>query len=297
MIAFVHGPDAALARAAVARLASEHDPDGSTTSTFDARETPLPHLVVAAGSAGFFGAGRVVIVRDLIGRSRKADGVEPVDGRGGAIDVGPLFAVVPPENLLILHEPALASVPAAVRKAAPPDMIAIAGEPPRGRELIAWLRTAAADAGGSIAPGAAQLLAASLYPQTWASKPNNPRYDRPPDLDLLRGQIETLALYAHPNPVSEAHVRELTPGMPDERIFRFMEAAAAGDVAAAATELERLLLAGEEPAKLAAQVFGQIELGAIAAAARGQDPARVGREIGLSNPNQMVAIARTQRGG
>ncbi|MBA3414021.1 MAG: hypothetical protein H0U10_02200 [Chloroflexia bacterium] len=295
MIVLVHGPDAAIARGNVADLVRASDPEDANTSTFDGKETPLPQIISAAGSAGFFGSGRVVVVRDLMSRAR--GGKNPSDdaeemGQPGALDLGPLFAVVPPENLLILVDPALAAVPAAVRKAAPKDVRVISGEPPRGRDLIGWIVRAATEAGGEIDAAAAKLLVESLYPQTWATKPNNPRYDRPPDLDLLRSRVETLLLFAHPAPIGVTHVRALTDGAPDDRIFRFVEAAAAGNLRVAMAELEALLLAGEEPAKLMAQVFGQVELGAVAEAGGRIDPAAIGRQIGLSNPAQMTAIAR-----
>jgi DNA polymerase III delta subunit len=298
VIYLIHGPDAASARQAAEEAARRHDPDGANTSRFDAAETSLSQIVIAAGSAGFFGPGRVVLVRDLMSKAkgRTAAGGDEESSSTGSLDLAPLFAGTPPENILILVDPALGSVPAAVKRAGK-DATIIGCEPPRGRDLIRWAVSAARESGGEISEDGARELIASLYPQTWQAKPSNPRYDRPPDLDLLRTRIETLVLFAHPEPVSQQHVRSLVEGAPDDRIFAFVEAAANGDIAAAARQLEQLLAAGEEPAKLAAQVFSQIELGAIAGAAAGRDPADAGRQIGLSNPNQLTAISRSRRGG
>ncbi len=298
MIVLVHGPDAAIVRGAVADLVRGHDPEGANTSAFDGKDTSLAQIIAAAGSAGFFGVGRVVVVRDLMGRARggKSATDEGDDmPQPGAIDLAPLFAVVPPENLLILVDPALSSVPASVKKAAPKAVRVIAGEPPRGRDLIGWIVRAATEAGGEIDAAAAKLLVESLYPQTWTTKPSNPRYDRPPDLDLLCSRVETLVLYAHPDPAGSPHVRELIEGAPVDRIFRFVEAASTGDLRVAVGELEELLLAGEEPAKLLAQVFGQVELGAVAEVGARVDPAEIGRQLGLGNPAQMTAVARGRR--
>lgn len=300
MIVLVHGPDAASARAKVAAVLADRDPSGENTSWFDAADTPLPQLVVAAGSAGFFGVGRVVVVRDLMAKASRGKGGTSAsvdEPAAGSLDLGPLFAAVPPENTLVLLDPGLSSLPAAVKKAAPKDATVVGCEPPRGGDLVAWIERTAQEAGGGIEREAARLLAATLFPQSWQGKPNNPRFDRPPDLDLLRSRVETLVLFAYPEPVNAGHVRELAPGAPDDRIFKFVEAAANGDVGVAARELEHLLRAGEEPAKLVAQVMGQIELGAVAAAGAGTDPAELGRRLGLANPNQLVAIARSQRGG
>lgn len=300
MIALIHGPDAAIARAETTRLAVEHDPAGAETSRLDGRETALPAIIAAIGSAGFFGGGRVVVVHDLMARSSRGKGAaaddDGTDAPTGGLDLTPLFAAVPPENLLILVDAGLLSVPAAVKRAAPRDALVIAAEPPRGRALLDWIAATARAAGGDIDPRTAQLLAETLYPQTWSNKPNNPRYDRPPDTDLLRNEIEKLVLAAHPDPIAAGHIRSLVGGAPDDRIFRFVEAADAGNLAVAVVELERLLAAGEEPAKLLAQIDQQIELGAVLAAGSHLDPIAAGRAIGLSNPNRMGGIAASRRG-
>ena len=298
MIVLVLGPDGAMARDAVRDIVRAHDPEGANTSVFDGTETPLGQIIAAAASAGMFGGGRVLVVHDLMTRARggKAaadDGYEPP--ATGALDLGPLFAAVPPANLLVLVDSSLGSIPAAVKKAAGKEVRVVAGEPLRGRELIGWVVRAATESGGEIDPAAAKLLVESLYPQTWTAKPNNPRFDRPPDHDLLRSRVETLVLYAHPDRVGIGHVRALVGNAPDDRIFTFVEAAAAGNLRVAATELEQLLLAGEEPAKLLAQVYGQVELGMVAETGGGLDPAEIGRQLGLSNPAQMTAIARGLR--
>lgn len=300
MIVFVHGPDAAIVRGAVADLARAHDPDGVNTTVFDANETPLPRIAAAAGSAGFFGTGRVVVVRDLMAhatRRKAGTGGDEGDGPAGSgLDLAPLFAAVAPDNLLVLADPSLSAVPAAVKKAAPADVRTIAGEPPRGRDLIGWIVRAAVESGGEIEAAAAKLLAETLYPQTWAAKPANPRYDRPPDLDLIRSRLETLVLYAHPRPVGMIDIRRLVEGAPDDRIFRFLEAATTGDLATAVAELEQLLLAGEEPGKLLAQLYGQVELAVIAEAGGSRDAAEIAREIGAANAGQLAAVARAHRG-
>ncbi|MGI9254249.1 MAG: DNA polymerase III subunit delta, partial [Thermomicrobiales bacterium] len=300
MIYLIHGPDAASARRTAEDAAVRHDPDGANTSRFDAAETPLAQIINAAGSLGFFGPGRVILVRDLMtkakGRGGSGGDDESDAPASGSLDLAPLFVGTPPENTLILVDPSLATVPAAIKKAAK-DASILGCEPPRGRDLIRWAVQAARESSGAIDEDAARELIASLYPQTWQAKPNNPRYDRPPDLDLLRTRVETLVMFAHPEPVTRRHVQALVEGAPDDRIFAFVEAAANGDIGGAARQLEHLLAAGEEPAKLAAQVFSQIELGAIAGSSRGIDPADAGRAIGLSNPNQLVAIARSRRGG
>lgn len=305
MIDLIVGPDAAAAHAAAAKLLAEHDPDGSNTSRLDGREVSPADVASAIGSLGFFGGRRVVLVRGLMTRAARSrpgaaehDETDEPTSRPGALDLGPLLAAVPEQNLLILLDPELAAVPAAVKRAAPASARVAAFDPPRGRALVEWLRRVAHDAGGEMAPEAAKLLAERLYPQSWANKPTNPRYDRPPDTILLRNEVEKLVLAADPDPVRREHVVALTPGAADDRLFRFLEAAGAGPsrLQAALVELERLLDAGEEPAKLGAQLAQQVELAALLDAAPGKDPVAIGRDLGLANPARMSGIAGGRRG-
>ena len=304
MIALIHGPDAATARAEAARLAASHDPDAVNTSRFDGRETALSDLVTAIGSLGFFGSPRVVVVHDLMARAARGAGTGSTGDsdeaantlRPPTLDLAPLFAAVPEQNLLILVDPTLTAIPATVKRAVPRDVVVVGAEPPRGPSLVSWLIRAAEEAGGEMDRQTAQFLAETLYPQTWVTKPANPHFDRPPDTELLRNEVEKLLLAAHPGPVTTRHIREMILGRPDERIFRFVEAAVGGQLETAVVELERLLAVGEEPAKLAAQIYQQVELAAVAAAGQRVDPVAIGRALGLSNPNRMVGVAASRRG-
>lgn len=301
MIYFVHGPDRLLARQAVHAIATEADPDGANTSWFDGRDTPLERVIAAVGAASFFGSARVVIVTDLLGKApRESDtgeADESVDARPtrGTSPIDPLLAAVPDENVLILHEPGLSAPPAAL-KAAAARVTIVAGEPPRGRELLGWIETAARAADSRIDRRTAQLLAETLYPQTWDRKPAIPRYDRPPDLAHLTAEIEKLALAAHPGPIAAEHIGSLVASGPDQRLFRFVDAALDGDLRQAVAELDRLTAAGEEPAMLLAQVLGQTELAAVAAAAGGRDAAAVSRDLGTVGAGRMSAVMSSLRG-
>ena len=302
MIYLIHGPDRLLAREAAQRIASELDPDGANTTWLDGRETPLERLIVAVGTVSFFGGAPVVVVSDLLARGGReaSDDTGSGDderGRKGHPGLAPLVRAVPDHHRLILLEPSLTAPPAALKSVAP-DARIIAGEPPRGRELVNWIGRAAQRAGTTIDQRAAQLLVESLYPQTWDRKPSNPRYDRPPDMALLTHEIEKLALAAYPDAVATEHVSTLVPGGPNQRVFRYLDAALAGDLRTAFGELERLHLAGEEPAMLLAQTLGQIELDTLARVAGNRQPADVARDIGSVAASRMSAVissARRQR--
>jgi hypothetical protein len=58
-----------------------------------------------------------------------------------------------------------------------------------------------------------------------------------------------------------------------------------------------LIDAGEEPFAVVAQLHQQAELTtALDVAGPGRDPASIGRDLGLSNPGRMAAIANSRRG-
>jgi DNA polymerase III delta subunit len=295
----IHGPDRLLARESALAIAAEFDPDGTNTSWLDGREITIDRIASDVGMLAFFGSPRIVIVSDLLGRvSREPDDVEPEGSRSRAFPgLETLIAAVPDQNVLILFEPSLTSVPASFRSTAPAATI-IAGEPPRGRALLEWLERAALRGGSQIDRRTAQRLVETLYPQTWDRKPNNPRYDRPPDMALLSQEIEKLALAAHPGPITSEHIAALTSSGPDQRVFRFLDAALTGDLRPALYELERLTAAGEEPAMLLAQLLGQAELAMVASAAGDMSADAVARDLGTVAPGRMSAVmASTKRQG
>jgi DNA polymerase III delta subunit len=300
VIYFIHGPDRLLAREAALAVATDLDPDGSNTTWLDGRETSFGGIASAIGAASFFGSPRIVIVTDLLSRASRdsddaesAGGGEERPGRGRA-EIESLVSAVPESHHLIVFEPSLSSVPAVFKNAAPGATV-IAGEPPRGSTLIAWIEAAALQAESRIDRRAAQRLAETLYPQSWDRKPSNPRYDRPPDLALLKAEIAKLALAAHPGPITVDHIAALTTGGPDQRVFRFLDATLAGDLRSGLDELGRLLAGGEEPAMLFAQLLGQLELATVTAVAGEKSPDAVARELGSIAPGRLSAVMASTR--
>jgi DNA polymerase III delta subunit len=304
MIFLIHGPDAMMVQAHVANLVVKFDPDGANTTRLDGKSIAVAQAATMAGTPGFLGQARVILIDDLMARASKGTGSDGDDsapakrGRAsGGLNLAPLFEAVAPDNVLILIDPTLASIPANIRKILPVDAEVLAGEPPRGNELINWIQRTAKAAGGSISPAVARELAELLFPQAWKAKPSNPRYDRPPDMELLRNEVEKLATAAHPGAIEARHLQALTEAGRVDRLFPFLEAAAAGQLPKAMAELRALLDAGEDVHRLSAQLAQQLELRAALDGAGGAEPVAVGRALGLTNPNRMVGVARSPRGG
>jgi DNA polymerase III delta subunit len=303
--AIIVGPDAATARAEVERLLRVHDPSGLNTTRLDGRALSLDEAVGAVGTPAFFGGGRVVVIDDLMARASKAsaggsDGGDAIEANTAArgLDFGRLFGAVATENVLILVDKTLTSVPAAVKRAAPADALIFAGEPPRGAALIEWIQGKAVEFGSSIDGRTARLLAERTFPQTWSAKPANPAYDRPPDLDLLRNEIAKLALAAHPGSIDAEIVRTMVASAAEDRLFPFVEAVVTYRLDDAVPALESLQASGDDPGRLVAQVYQQIELAAVVPAAGSTtDLAAIGKDLGLTNPNRMIGVAKTIRRG
>jgi DNA polymerase III delta subunit len=209
-----------------------------------------------------------------------------------------LFESVAEGNVLILVDQPLGSIPAAIKKVTPPDTHLFGGEPPRGAALIDWLLRQAEKAGSRIDTKTARLLAERTFPQTWTAKPSNPAYDRPPDLDRLRNEVDKLALAAHPNPITSDVVESMVASASEDRLFPFIEAVVTSRLTEAIPALESFQASGEDAGRLIAQVFQQVELAAaLPVAGAGHDPAAIGKDLGLANPNRMIGVAKTARRG
>lgn len=292
MIAIVLGPDSSMVRTEVRRRVDDADPSGQSTSTIDGKTAGMHDVLMAVASIGFFAIGRVIVVDDLIARLGK----QGARDNGSVPDWPGLFNAVPEATTLILADPSLAALPSAIRKALPAASSITNCDPPRGPALLRWIQAQATDERTSIDQATARLLADTLYPQSWTTKPNNPAFDRPPDLELLRNEIAKLAVSAAPDPITATHVRSMTAQGDSDQIFAFIDAASAGRLGQAITELDRLLAAGEDPYKLLAQLSQTVELAVVLGASSGQQPTDVGRSLKLPNANRMNAIARGLRG-
>lgn len=298
MIAVFAGLDGATSRTAALELAAEHDPSGQGTSRLDGRTASIAEIVGQVGAAGFFGPGRVVIVTDLLSRAKRGGRkIEAEASAEAAVDITPIVAATREANLLILLETATATLPAAVSKALPSTASITISDPPRGPALVSWIQRRTEVEGGRIDQPAARQLAARLYPQTWSALPNNPRYDRPPDMELLGNEVAKLVSAAWPGPVTGAVVDEMAISGDTDQIFRFDDAVGQGNLASALPELVRLVEAGEEPARLSAQLAQQAELALVIESAGGRPAATIARDLALGTPGRVNAIQNSIRRG
>lgn len=298
MIAVFAGLDGATSRTKAWHLARERDPSGNSTSRLDGRTASVSEIVNQVGALGFFGACRVIIVTDLLSRAKRVGRkAEPEASGEPAIDIGPIVGATRDENLLILLETSTATLPAGVSRALPSTASITISDPPRGQALVNWIQERSKAEGSSIEPDVAGLLAARIYPQTWSAVPSNPRYDRPPDMELLGNEVAKLVSAAWPGPVTRATVAEMAINGDTDQIFKFGDAAGQGNLRSAIPELARLLDAGEEPARLSAQLAQQAELGVVIEVGGSRSASTIARDLGLGAPGRISALQSTMRRG
>ena len=113
---------------------------------------------------------------------------------------------------------------------------------------------------------------------------------------LLASEVEKLAMAAYPGMIEDEHIRTLTPSRPDQRLFRFVDAAVGRNLRSALVELERLEAGGEEPAQLLAQALGQVELTTLTARAGTRSADQVARDLGNIQPSRVSAVMASSRG-
>lgn len=295
MIFFIHGPDALLVRHHRNEILGRLDPDGTNTTRVDGRTTSPQAIAGMVATPAFFGMARVVVVDDMFARLPK----EPEDGDEaiGATKANPaaievLSQVVEP-NALVLVEPSMASVPAAVRKSGAAIEVR-AGVAPRGGDLVKWVRDQANAAGAPIDQDAIHELLDAMSPGMWRAASRNLAYDIPPDLDAIQQEIIKLATFAHPNSISRDVVESLTRVGAADQLFPMLSAIYGRDLADALRRLADAIDQGEDHFRLMAQIFTQAELSPPIEAARGRNPEDIAKDLGLATGGGRLAmIARS----
>jgi hypothetical protein len=204
-----------------------------------------------------------------------------------------LLQVMEPNSLVVV-EPSLASVPAAVKKRAP-SLDVRSGVAPRGNQLVGWVMEQAKQAGSSMERAAVTALLDAVAPGSWQNAASNPRYDVPPDLDMIQQEVRKLAAYAHPHPIDQKAVRAMTMTTVADQLFPFLSALFGGETDQAIKLLSDALDRGDDQFRLVAQVMQQVELSVPLEAARGKSPESVGSDLAVPNPRRMVAIERSTR--
>ncbi|MCA1669882.1 MAG: DNA polymerase III subunit delta [Thermomicrobia bacterium] len=257
----VHGDDAKAARAFVARLRAAHadtDPSGLNTTILDGDAATVSAVIAACDALPFFGSGRFVLVRGLLGRY-----LQPAEGRVGrrkAADFDALLPLatflprMPATTTLVFWEAgtlALSALPAAVHEAVLAGTVHTASLPAANERdaWLRWIRDRAVSEGVNIERPAADALLNALGAAATG----------PTGALRLESEIAKLATYARDDggAITAAQVAALVPEAADEQTFAWLDAVIGGNAREAITRTERLLAAGEEPMRLLALLASQ----------------------------------------
>ena len=297
MLIFLLGPDGFLARNALAKLRTELDPDGMNTDFIDGRAASVDEIARIVNTPAFFGGARTVIIDGFLERLSRAKTTEvsaaPPARAKGQDDVSRLIASLPSGPNILFFDRAAGALPPSVKKAIPAGASVVTHPPPRGSELIAWMRSKAQAGGAQLPDQLARKIAGALYPKTWTNAPANPLYDAPPELERLAHEIEKLTLAAHPGAITSELVDDMIIGSTEDRLFPLIEAIYASELKNAADDLAAARDRGDDPSRIVNSLHQQAEL--AAAIAPGHDPVQIGQELGLSNPNRMYGVSKSSQ--
>jgi DNA polymerase III delta subunit len=259
MLHLLHGADTFRSAARWRDLRAALDPSGFNGVSLDGQDTTPDSLRAACDAFSFFGGGRCVDVRGLLTRWKERKGTaqagDAAQGKGAGDPFEALVVylpLMPPTTTLILWEPGLVELPAALRRALQdlgPSAAIERFDSPLGRELRDWVIARAASAGATMRPDAADPLLDALCPQGWHEIPRG-RDAILPDLQRLDSEIQklaTAALSRDPAVVTARHVAALTVGEAATNVFQLVDAVAAGDTRRALALLRSALEDGIAP--------------------------------------------------
>jgi DNA polymerase-3 subunit delta len=295
----VHGDDAKAAREIVARLQAHHtetDPSGMNFTLLDGERATVSDIITACDALPFFGGGRFVLVRGLLGRFLQSP--EGQRGRRKAADFDMLLPlatflpVMPTTTTLVFWDSGtlnFSTLPTAVREALLAGTVHTAGLPgPNERDAwLRWVRDRAVAEGVKIDRAAAEALLNALGPAATG----------PTGALRLESEVAKLAAYALDDggAIIAAHVDALVPDAADEQTFAWLDAVIGGNAREAVARTEQLLAAGEEPMRLLALLASQA--GYLTRAKRlGNVPQNDAATLLGVAPNRAYHLLRAARG-
>lgn len=291
MLFIILGSDRALAKRALDRQLAKLDATGIATDRIDANSQSFDGLLAAVTAAPFFGSQRVIVLSGMLGQAAGKGG-RSSKGKSDS-DLARLVSSVPDSTHLILFDPELAELSAALKKQLPTDVPVSINDAPRGGALVELAQRIAAEHDSKLDQTTARVILDRLFPAYWPQAPMNRAFDKPPSVEQLETEIAKLALASFPDPITIDIVQEMIPQRNEERIFPLLDAVIGGNQRAALIETQNAQRAGEDASRTTAQLYQQIEL-AVAATAHGRPPdlLQAGRALGLSNANRMRPVSQ-----
>ncbi len=265
MIHVIISKDDYLLQQTLSQVTGPVDSSVDNVVRFDEREATPDELARACLTSSFLGNRSIVLVRGLLARFK---GVPPGGGRGRSkaaqlqswLDsLGQLQNLPPTTILIFLEQEDVTPERNAFLRALSSMGVVHRPEQPREQGVPRWIRERCQEWGVGIRPDAAARLANLIGP----------------NLGLLLGEVEKLALFTSGRDITIDDVDALVGERSETKVWDLVDAAVEGRTGDATAALRRLLDEGEPPQGLLALIARELRSIAICAdlAARGaSDP-------------------------
>ena len=306
MLTVLHGESEFRRERELAELRISHDPEGLATVRFP-RGTPIPTIMAAARTPGFFLDQRLVITECLLADHIRQQQLDP--------NLVHALATLPSSCHIISLEPPLPPATHDRLRAALGDAVTFVDcSVPMGGKLIDWVTERARSYGVEIEPAAAEELLIAIDPTALQRRREHAgsESDQPTGLDLARvdQELAKLATAVYPEKIIRvAAVRELVVADDAPLEWALIDALNRGDATAIARELERALetnavldvllaqLANHFEALFAAQILPQLSPDVVAAATglSARRIAQVRRILSIRSPKNAGAMLTALR--
>jgi len=306
VLTVLHGESEFRRERELAELRISHDPEGLATVRFP-RGTPIPTIMAAARTPGFFLDQRLVITECLLADHIRQQQLDP--------NLVHALATLPSSCHIISLEPPLPPATHDRLRAALGDAVTFVDcSVPMGEKLIDWVTERARSYGVEIEPAAAEELLIAIDPTALQRRREHAgsESDQPTGLDLARvdQELAKLATAVYPEKIIRvAAVRELVVADDAPLEWALIDALNRGDATAIARELERALetnavldvllaqLANHFEALFAAQVLPQLSPDVVAAATglSARRIAQVRRILSIRSPKNAGAMLTALR--
>ncbi|HEX75252.1 MAG TPA: DNA polymerase III subunit delta [Dehalococcoidia bacterium] len=222
------------------------------TNLLDSQQLRLSQLRDVCSVAPFLCPARLVIVKDLLNRfeprprlerrvnhSRAEPNSELEEWQG----LSDYVKQMPPTTVLVLidgrisaNNPLLKSLSPLAKVMTFPQL--------RNRELANWVQKRVKQGGGTISPGAVNLLVKLIGGELWA----------------MSSEIDKLIVYSSGHTITEDSVRQLTSYAREANIFALVDAILEGRTKVAQQLLHQLLQEGMAPSYLLVMITRQLRL-------------------------------------
>lgn len=216
------------------------------TSVLSGQEVTPRQIAAAGQSLPFFSDHRLVIIEGLLERFEPGRGGRPKDPEKVRAEAGTFAAslkdLTATTTLILVDGEIKPGNP--LLKALSPGADVRAFHPLRDPALRDWLKAEVARKGGSISPGAVELLMELVGADLWAQG----------------NEIEKLLLHAQGRPIEERDVEQVVTYAREANIFHLVDALLEGRTAQAGSWLHQLLAEGTEPTNIIALIARQLRL-------------------------------------